>query len=321
MPVNGINNINHTTQANQAASNTQQSTANAFASMLSTYMTMSAGSIGSFDNASSGSSMDGMMGMGGMGGSSSASGLGGDSSMMMMMLMMMMMNKNNGSSSGNALSGLLGNSGTSAVQSQCQHTYVNAYAQTASQGIPATSWLVSNPPLTNHIGERSAQTYRSVIDQFNVEGNERYRTNKNGTNDTYCNIFTWDVTRAMGAEIPHFVTSGGVPVEAAGAGAKELDANSVNDWLNTQGAQYGWRKATPEEAQAYANQGMPAVTSWKNPSGHGHLQVVSPSMNGTYDAQKGVAIAQAGRQLIDYGYATDSYGEGKLSEVEYFVHI
>lgn len=317
MPINGINNIiNQTVLGNQGTSGTQQNTANAFASLLSNYMSMSAGSIGNFDASGSGGSfMDGMMGMGG---SSSMGGLGGNSDMMMLMMMMLLMNKDSGASN-NPLAGLFGNSGTNAVQALCQHTYVGAYAQNI--GIPTTSWLVANPPLTNHIGERSAPNYRAVIDQFNVEGNERYRVNKNGKGDTYCNIFAWDVTRAMGAEVPHFITANGVPTEAAGAGIRELDANGVNDWLNTYGAQYGWRKASPEEAQQYANQGMPAVTSWKNSSGHGHLQVVSPSRNGAYDPQKGVTIAQAGRQLINDGYASDAYLDNKLSEVEYFVHI
>ncbi|MPN42387.1 hypothetical protein SDC9_189944 [bioreactor metagenome] len=65
---------------------------------------------------------------------------------------------------------------------------------------------------------------------------------------------------------------------------------------------------------------MPAVTSWKNPGGHGHMQVVSPSENGTYDPERGAAIAQAGRHLYDYNYITAVYGQGTLGKVQYFAH-
>ncbi len=317
-----INGINNTMQNMNILSNGNetQTTGNTFAELLGSYLSLSAGSIGNFSDTSSmgGSSyMDGLMGMGG---TSSMMGMGGsDNSLMMMMLMLLMTNQGKNAAGGvNPLSALLGGNGSTSLQ-QCQHTYVDAYSRTP--GVPSASWLVANAPLTNHIGERSAQTYRAVLDQFNVEGNERYKVNKNGIGDTYCNIYVWDASRAMGAEIPHYVDAAGVPRETGGAGIKELDANAVNDWLNTHGATYGWRKATPEEAQAYANQGMPAVTSWKNPSGHGHLQMVSPSENGGYDAQKGVAIAQAGRQLINYGYASDAYSDSTFSQVEYFVHI
>lgn len=245
-------------------------------------------------------------------------GMGGNGDGMLMMLMMLMLlGQQNGGSIGNLLTG---NSGTAQTQ-YCQHNYVDPYIKTASQGIPSQSWMEANPLLTNHVGERDAATYRAVIDQFNVETNERYRVNKQGIGDTYCNIFTWDVTRAMGAEIPHYVDASGVPASSGRNGAKELDANGVNDWLNTYGTTYGWRKASPEEAQEYANMGMPAVTSWKNGNGHGHLQVVSPSLDGTYDAAKGVAIAQAGRQLKNYDYASSAYNSQKFAEVEYFVHI
>jgi hypothetical protein len=126
----------------------------------------------------------------------------------------------------------------------------------------------------------------------------------------------------MGAEVPHYIDNAtGAPVSSAGSNTTELNANQVNDWLNTYGSAYGWTKVSAEEAQYYANMGMPSVTSWKNPSGHGHLQVVSPSLDGAYNPEKGVAIAQAGRQLKNYDYITSVYGNGTLANVEYFVHV
>ena len=188
--------------------------------------------------------------------------------------------------------------------------------------VPANAWETANPLLVSHVGERDPGTYRDVISQFGVETSERYRVNKKGEGDTYCNIFAWDVTRAMGAEIPHYINAlSNEPASQGEAGSTEMDANAINDWLNTYGAKYGWTEVSPEQAQAYANAGMPAVTSWKNPGGHGHMQVVSPSENGAYDANRGVAIAQAGRHLYNYNYITSVYGQGTLPEVQYFAHI
>lgn len=189
--------------------------------------------------------------------------------------------------------------------------------------IPYEAWRASDPKLTSNPGNRSANRYRAVIDQFGVETNGRYKVNKKGQGDTYCNIFMWDVTKAMGAEIPHYVD----PVTQAPReypdtkGAERMTANKMYDWLHGYGSEYGWKKATAGEAQAYANAGRPAVTVWKNESGgHGHAQVVSPSADGNYDPRKGVAIAQAGRNLYNYANITQVYGSKRMDEVAYFVH-
>lgn len=186
--------------------------------------------------------------------------------------------------------------------------------------MPSNGSKPATPAVVSTASNRSAQAYRQVIDQFNVEKSQRYAI-KNGS--TYCNIFLWDVTSAMGAEIPHYTDpKTGAPVQYPNtSGAKAMNANSINSWLNQYGSQYGWKKVSAEEAQRYANMGMPAVTSWKNPNGHGHVQVVCPSKDGKYDSAKGVTVAQAGRKLYNYAYATQVYGSGTLKKVEYFVHI
>ncbi len=187
---------------------------------------------------------------------------------------------------------------------------------------PFSASKPANPAITSKQGQRSPQLYRNVIGQFQVETNPRYAVNKKGNNDTYCNIFLWDVTRAMGAEIPHYVDP--VSLEARSypdtSGAKELNANGIYDWLGTKGADYGWVQVTPEQAQQYANQGLPVVTAWKNPEGgHGHVQVVTPSADGQYNASRGVTIAQAGRTLTSYKPITDIYNQ-RLGSVVYYAH-
>lgn len=300
-----------------------------FTSLLTGLMSSSLGSITDFSGQSSSSSSDmsylsganGLLGMGSMFGTGNSSG----SSSLMMMFLLLVLAQQNGNSDSSLLNLFTGNTASaSTAASDHQHVYANAAYTAASsgQGIPTNSWLASNPSITSTVGSRSGGAYRAVINQFNVETNGRYTVGKQGIGDTYCNIFVWDVTKAMGAEVPHYINAQtGAPSVQGAEGAMETNANQVNDWLNTHGPAYGWTKVSAEEAQSYANAGMPAITSWKNPSGHGHLQVVSPSANGSYDPVRGVTIAQAGRQLKNYDYITSVYGANTLPEVEYFVHI
>ena len=49
------------------------------------------------------------------------------------------------------------------------------------------------------------------------------------------------------------------------------------------------------------------------------MQVVSPSEDGLYDPDRGVAIAQAGRRLRTYAYASNVYASAK--GVKYYAHL
>lgn len=189
-------------------------------------------------------------------------------------------------------------------------------ALTASPGIPV------KPSITNDPSGRSAQGYAAVINQFSVETNPRYAVNQKGRGDTYCNIFVWDVTTAMNAEIPHYFNARtGEPMKRGDAGASEMNANAMHDWLKEHGTTYGWREVSAEEAQRLANSGHPVVTALKRPGSHGHVQVVCPSKDGTFNPQKGVTVAQAGSNLTRYSYISDILGSSSLSKVSYFAHM
>lgn len=132
------------------------------------------------------------------------------------------------------------------------------------------AWIPIDAPRTNAPGQRSADEYGAVIDQFDVENNPRYTPrvqNPGGPLDTFCNIFVSDVTKAMGADIPHYWQG------------QELDANRTADWLRDSGPSFGWRQVTEQEAQDLANQGKPVVVTWSNPNGIGHSGVVRPGEN------------------------------------------
>lgn len=173
---------------------------------------------------------------------------------------------------------------------------------------------VTNPPLRGDPKNRNADTYNQVINQFAVGNNGRYTprdSNGDGTRDTFCNIFLWDVTRAMGAEIPHWVDGNGNSV-APGKG-REMNANSTVDWMHKHGESKGWRKVTAEEAQKMANEGHPSVALWKNPGGIGHVAVVRP---GEVTAQ-GPSSAQAGGKNFNNKHIKDGFGNAKP---EYWVN-
>ena len=85
--------------------------------------------------------------------------------------------------------------------------------------MPASGTTVKNqashttPPIQSNETNRSVALYNNVINQFAVQYNPRYtQVYVNGTlTKTYCNIFVWDVTSAMGAPIPHWVDAKGLP--------------------------------------------------------------------------------------------------------------
>jgi hypothetical protein len=199
-------------------------------------------------------------------------------------------------------------------------------AQSAAQGVngavvPVAAWQSATPALTGDESNRSPETLKAIIGQFDVENAERYRPFRNGV--TYCNIFLWDVTSALGCEIPHYIDDEtGAPRSYPDvSGAWEMNANATADWLARDGAAYGWTEATAEQAQAAANAGRPAVTAWKNTAGgSGHVQVVTPSEDGGFDAARGVTVAQAGAQVTEYTHITDTFKRADLPRVKYYIH-
>ena len=163
-------------------------------------------------------------------------------------------------------------------------------------------------PVQNQPGQRNAHRYDQVLNQFGVGSNPRYRPR--GGN-TYCNIFVWDATRAMGAEIPHWVDQQGNP--ACGPLRRgEMDANDTNRWLNRQGAAAGWRRVSASRRSGTPT-AAPAVASWKNPGGIGHIGMVRPGEINS----RGPAMAQAGSRNFNDGHVADGFGR---RPVEYWIH-
>ncbi len=160
-----------------------------------------------------------------------------------------------------------------------------------------------------------ADTASKVIAQFHVETNPRYTPrdlNKDGVRDTFCNIFLWDYSRAMGAEIPHWVLANGASA-AVGMG-RELDANGVVEWMRAHGPTAGWRKIVETEAREMAAQGYPTVVLWNHHGGIGHVAVVRPGPNDV------TLIAQAGSHNYETALISKGFGLLKEPALEFWTH-
>ncbi len=192
------------------------------------------------------------------------------------------------------------------------------------------SWEVT-PPLTNAPGNRSRAAYDQVLNQFAAGVNPRYAQKRNDAGrivSTYCNIFVWDATRAMGAEVPHWTKKNGDPSNRNDKAANELNANALNDWLHQHGPRFGWRQVTLQEGIDLANKGYPIVASWKNKEKKpgakraiGHIAMVRP---GTPHPEAGPWMAQAGGVNANYIRMFHAGGQKgvwkKTTAVEIFAH-
>lgn len=175
---------------------------------------------------------------------------------------------------------------------------------------PLDAWKESVGGVTGAPGARSAQAYVDVIKQFDVVKNPRYAKNKLGFGETYCNIFLWDCTKALGCEIPHWVDAFGHRV-AVGKG-KELNANALCDWLAGAGfEESGWMVVSSKTAIERASKGFPTVVVWKNPGGIGHVAMIMPSVGSLKISQAG------GTNLYD---ADIAHGFGQIKNLKYFTH-
>lgn len=174
---------------------------------------------------------------------------------------------------------------------------------------PDRQWRTLNAPITNAIGERSPEKYLEVVKQFNVETSNRYRPRPPMT---FCNIFVSDVTRAMLADIPHWIKYIDSLSSERDHDARELTANATLDILN-HGA-WGYFECAMHEARDYANAGRPTVAAWFNPVGPGHIAMLVPSEH------ESVTVAQAGLVCSSSVAIATAFGVKRMDSVRYFWH-
>jgi hypothetical protein len=171
---------------------------------------------------------------------------------------------------------------------------------TPAAGVTSTdTWNAVHAPVQSRPGRRSWKVYWNVIDQFAVGHNPRYAPDAKGLR---AHLFVWDVSRAMGCEVPHLV------------GGREINLGSTVDWLRNEGPSVGWRKAQTPAALAAAEQGL-AVLAVPRDGRHKLVVVVRPGGAGK-DGLPRVASATSVRQAdvsVRQALGTPA--------VDYYVHL
>lgn len=185
--------------------------------------------------------------------------------------------------------------------------------------VPQRQWVHTTPKYVSDESNRSADNYRRVLEQFDVTHNQRYAKNvmdgKSKSGVTWCNIYAWDSTEAMGAEIPHWYNPNtGEPMGVGESGAVEMGTDRMNSWMDKFGTQNGWRQMTAAEAQQAANAGKPTIAL-----SQGHVAMVAPSEAGYDPGPYGPRICQAGGSNFEYGTTKGGFGR-EYSQVRYFTH-
>lgn len=169
------------------------------------------------------------------------------------------------------------------------------------------AWVEVTPDFVNSDKERSPENYRKALAQFEVATNPRYVKGHDNdpTNgeETYCNIFLWDATKALGCEVPHWVDLA-TGVETAMGKGRELSANGVCDWFSMHGLKFGWMKCDEVQARRRASAGFPTVVLWRNVNGIGHVAMVLTGTDVTRIAQAGTRNFFDEQLLRGFGGAT-----------------
>jgi hypothetical protein len=160
--------------------------------------------------------------------------------------------------------------------------------------------------VTSQPGERNPHATATVLRQFGLATSARYQP-RDGL--TFCNIFSWDFTRAMGCEVPHW--------HGEGTARRELTANETAK-LMAMGAFPGWRECSPLAAWDHAAVGEPVLALWRNPAGPGHVAALEPRPHDG-DWRRGL-VAQAGRVCGYEMPLASAFGAARLPLVEFYFH-
>ena len=183
----------------------------------------------------------------------------------------------------------------------------------------------------------------AIVETLNVSTSARYQP---GGGKTFCNIYAYDVVTAMGGYLPRVwwtdrawrkIEAGAEIVTQAeyrrlqregesvenvvapiyGQTVDELNANSLNQWMRTRGAGFGWSEAADmTAAQQAANGGsIVIILASHRQAGHsGHVSVVlaeSPDHQAQRDEHGQVVVplqSQAGSRNFKYSASSGAPG-------------
>ncbi|MEW5743658.1 MAG: hypothetical protein AB1938_32400 [Myxococcota bacterium] len=124
--------------------------------------------------------------------------------------------------------------------------------EVAAQEVSTRStWRALKAPVQSKAKKRSPRVLWTVIDQFAVGTNPRYAAQKPG--ESRGHVFAWDVSMAMGCEIPHYHLG------------REMTCSATIDWVRFKSTEHGWRRVDRQNAIACADRGELVLVISKNP--------------------------------------------------------
>lgn len=152
-----------------------------------------------------------------------------------------------------------------------------------------------------------ARLYRvnayAVTRALNVEGSKRWKP-RGG--DTFCNVYSYDMVRALGAYLPRVwwyknaeqrVRNGDDVAVAYGKTVYEMNADGMYAWMDGAGKELGWQRVDDMAvAQAMANEGRVAIILAEHKNGPGHVSVILPETE---------QLKAGGDEVRDDGSATE----------------
>jgi hypothetical protein len=160
-----------------------------------------------------------------------------------------------------------------------------------------------------------AQQLGAILTYLHVSQSARYAA---GAGKTYCNIYAHDYAHLAGAYVPRvwwtrkalMALATGQPVRPAyGTTVQELNANSLYNWFEEFGSDFGWRRSVElTEVQNAANIGQVCIISGqrKDLNRPGHICAVVPETGQHRATRKGERVtlplmSQAGATNFEYG--------------------
>lgn len=148
------------------------------------------------------------------------------------------------------------------------------------------------------MSEKVAALHR-IIEALDVEHSARYAAT---SEQTYCNIYAYDFTYAAAVYLPRVwlrekalvdLASGKEVPVLYGKTVRELSTNSLFDWLEDWGDDFGWQRSFDlAELQAQVNQGAVGVICAKRavPQRSGHITCVLPEVIGRSALRSGSSL-------------------------------
>ena len=158
----------------------------------------------------------------------------------------------------------------------------------------------------------------AIIAYLRVDGTARYKRTPSAT---FCNIYAHDYCHLAGAYLPRVwwrakalaqLVQGQKPIVRYGTTVEEYNANSLYNWLEDFGSDFGWRRTISlTEMQHAANQGEVAIICAQriNLNASGHIAAVVPEKGLHHAVWQGPRVtrplqSQAGATNFRYGGST-----------------